>query len=178
MNTQFEQFKLGLQRTFAQIYATYLQSLTDHIANREAGITPIDTFHQNIISFSEDHKAEMAQKLFYIYDYDFDNECSNIFNLSVQQYIERIDGMLDKLQGKNLLASVVDSYENIKYSSIEVATIAHPMFPQGKSNQIHTCMSVIYVMYRNNVFDASRVKEAFSQLNLKRSDELTLHKKI
>ena len=120
----------------------------------------------------------MAQKLSYIYDYDLDNECSNTFNQSVQEYIERINGMLEKLQGKNLLASVVDSYENIKYSSIEVATIAHPMFPQGKSNQMHTCMSIIYVMYRNNVFDAPRVKDAIAELNLKRSDELTLHKKI
>ena len=68
--------------------------------------------------------------------------------------------MIEKLSDRNVLASVVDSYENMKYSSYEVASIAYPMFQPGKNHPANTCRSIIYIMFKQRIYGSQKVKDA------------------
>jgi hypothetical protein len=81
---------------------------------------------------NKDYKDEIAGKLQYIYQVDTQSECYEIFNRSILNYISQMEETIDRLSGNTALASMVDSYQNLKYSSIEISQIAWPMFPPGR----------------------------------------------
>jgi hypothetical protein len=174
----FQQFKEDLSLIFYKIHTAYIDSFNQSVSNRVTQSIPVDKFNTNIIQVSKEYKDEIAGKLYYIYEVDTFNECYDIFTKSVQVYLERMSETIDRLCGNTALASMVDSFENVKYSSLEISQIAYPMFPPGRSHRQNTCRSIIYIMFRERIYNANKVKEAMGKLDLRRSDDNILHKKI